>query len=91
MTRLECRVRPIREDDANLLRDYDVFFEQEVSELVGLTRAVMDLAAEIRARHAFKTPDAIHLAAASSSGCDAFLTNDRRLARFDGIAIRCLT
>ena len=59
-----------------------------VAEIVGLTRAVLDLATEVRARHGFKTPDAIHLSAAVSSGCDVFLTNDRRLGHFEGIAIQ---
>ena len=90
LTRLECRVKPLCDRDAELLRDYDEFFDDAVAEIVGLTRAVLDLATEIRARQAFKTPDAIHLAAAVSSGCDLFLTNDQRLARFAGIVIHCV-
>jgi predicted nucleic acid-binding protein len=55
-----------------------------------LNSAVYDRAAEIRAQHGFKTPDAIHLAAAIESGCDRFLTNDRRLARFTGITVEIM-
>jgi predicted nucleic acid-binding protein len=50
----------------------------------------MDRAAEIRAQYGFKTPDAIHLAAAVVSGGDAFLTNDHRLDRFADIAVETL-
>jgi predicted nucleic acid-binding protein len=60
---------------------------EDHSEILTLTTPVLDRATEIRARFNFKTPDAIHLAAAVENGCDAFLTNDQRLSRFPGIAI----
>lgn len=47
----------------------------------------MDHATDIRAHYGFKTPDAIHLAAAVVSGCDVFLTNDHRLDRFSDLAV----
>lgn len=87
LTRMECRVKPLRDNDADLLGDYDRFFEEALNECVVLTRQVLDLATEIRARYGFKTPDAIHLAASVTSGCDRFLTNDRRLERFSGIGM----
>ena len=37
-------------------------------------------AAHLRATTSAKTPDAIHLAAAITANCDAFLTNDQRIA-----------
>jgi uncharacterized protein len=90
LTRLECRVKPLREGNADLLKDYDDFFEQAVVEIVALSRDVMDRATEIRAKYGFKTPDAIHLAAAVVSACDVFLTNDHRLDRFPDIAIEAV-
>jgi uncharacterized protein len=48
---------------------------------------VIDRATDIRARYGFRTPDAIHLAAAVVSGCDVFLTNDYRLNRFPDVAM----
>jgi len=48
--------------------------------VVPLSPAQCDLAAELRAQHRLKTPDARHAAAAISNGCDEFWTNDRRLA-----------
>jgi predicted nucleic acid-binding protein len=36
-------------------------------------------AAQLRAATGVKTPDALQLAAAMSSGCTAFVTNDRRI------------
>jgi predicted nucleic acid-binding protein len=87
LTRMECRAKPIRDDNPNLLKDYDDYFERAVAEVVALSREVIDHATEIRAKYGFKTPDAIHLAAAVVSRCDVFLTNDHRLDRFSGIAI----
>ena len=80
-------LKPLRDNDADLLGDYDRFFEEALNECVSLTRRVLDLATEIRARYGFKTPDSIHLAASVINGCDRFLTNDRQLERFPDIAI----
>ena len=90
LTRMECRVKPLRDGNADLLKDYDDYFAGAVAEIVTLSREVMDRAAEIRAKYGFKTPDAIHLAAAVVSGCEAFLTNDHRLDRFTDIAIEVI-
>ena len=87
LARLECRVRPLREGNVALLHDYDEYFAEVVEEIVVLSRAVIDRATDIRARYGFRTPDAIHLAAAVVSGCAVFLTNDYRLHRFPDIAM----
>jgi predicted nucleic acid-binding protein len=84
---MECRVKPLREGNTALLQDYDDYFAEVVEETVVLSRAVIDRATDIRARYGFRTPDALHLAAAVVSGCDVFLTNDYRLNRFPDIAM----
>ena len=91
LTRMECRVKPLREDNAELLKDFDEFFNGAISEVVVLSRPIMDRATEIRARHGFRTPDSIHLAAAVESSCDVFLTNDHRLDRFIDIRYELVT
>jgi uncharacterized protein len=73
-----------------LLKDFDDFFEGAVKVIVGLSREVVDLATRIRAQYGFKTPDALHLAAAILSDCDVFLTNDYRLDRFNEVAIEVI-
>tara|TARA_B100000315_G_scaffold197603_1_gene188949 strand:- start:88 stop:483 length:396 start_codon:yes stop_codon:yes gene_type:complete len=88
LTRLECRIKPIQENNQELLKDYDEFFSDVVSKIVPLSRDVIDRATEIRSEHGFKTPDSIHLAAAVVSNCDQFLTNDLRLKKFTDIKIR---
>ena len=90
LTRMECRVKPLRDGNSDLLKDYDDYFEGVVAEIVALSREVMDRATAIRGQYGFKTPDAIHLAAAVISGCDVFLTNDHRLNRFPDIAVEVL-
>jgi len=87
LTRMECRVKPMRDGDTALLQDFDDFFAGAVAEIVPLSTDIIDRATEIRAQYGFKTPDSIHLAAAVLSNCDVFLTNDNRLARFTGISI----
>jgi predicted nucleic acid-binding protein len=87
LTRLECRVKPMRDAYSTLLRQFDEFFETTVHEIVPLSREVMDRATELRARLGFGTPDAIHVAAALTAGCDVFLTNDHRLNRAVGIQV----
>ena len=87
LARLECRVKPMRDGNLTLLQDFDDYFANSIAEMVSLIRDVIDRATEIRAHYNFKTPDALHLAAAVISNCDVFLTNDQRLNRFTGITI----
>lgn len=49
-------------------------------EYVSLTRPVFDLAAKVRADNRLKALDSLHVAAAVTSGCDQFWTNDSKLA-----------
>lgn len=84
LVRLECRVSPLRRGDQELLARFDAFFGVADMVKIDLDQAVFDLATELRANHAVKTPDALHLAAAIRGGCDAFWTNDDRLRRAAG-------
>lgn len=51
---------------------------------------VAERAAQLRARHRLKTPDAIQLAVALEAGCEAFLTNDRELRRVEEATVLVL-
>lgn len=81
LTRLECRIRPLRNQDIELLFRFDRFFANPDHFYVQATRAVFDLATDLRVGHGLKTPDALHLAAAIEAGCEEFWTNDRRLEK----------
>ena len=87
LTRLECRILPVREGNHGVLQDFGDYFATRVLEMTPLTREVMDRATLIRAQYGFQTPDAIHLGAAMASECDVFLTNDNRLSRFLDISV----
>lgn len=82
LSRLECLVMPLRENDLPLIGAFEAFFQTQV--MLEMTAECFDLAARLRADHPnLKTPDALHLSTAVSHGCDEFWTNDHRL---DGIA-----
>lgn len=88
LTRLECRVHPLRNGAAELLTAFDRFFTSRDLRRCRLTGAVFDLATELRAVHRLKTPDALHLAAALDGDCTEFWTNDQRLPEALGHEIR---
>lgn len=90
LTRMECRVRPLREGRTELLADYDAFFASLDGGLLGLPTAVFEKATDLRAHLNLRTPDALHLAVAICHGCDVFLTNDQTLTRCTGIRVAIL-
>ena len=81
LTRLECRVKPLRENNSQLLDAFDQVLGADNMTIVEIDSRVIDRAAEVRARLNFKTPDAIHIASAITAGADRFLTADQQLAR----------
>lgn len=91
LTRLECRVKPLRAGDLVLLGDFDSFFSNPGVKVYPLTAAVCDRAALIRAQHGFRTPDSLHLAAAAENGCGLFFTNDPKLSSFPDVNVEVLS
>lgn len=91
LTRLECRVGPLREGDQVLLKTYDGFFSGREITIATISRRAWDLAAEVRAEHDLKTPDALHAACAVTAGCDLLLTADERLASCPEIKAELVT
>ncbi len=81
LTRMECRMHPIRQGDAAQLAAFDVLFGNRGYQTRALDREVFEQATRLRAEHGVKTPDVLHLAAALVTGCDEFWTNDLRLQR----------
>jgi predicted nucleic acid-binding protein len=90
LTRLECRVGALKRRDAKILTTFDSFFVRPDIVILPLTAQVFDQATQLRADFGFKTPDAVHLAAAIEGACHCFLTNDARLSRRTGIAFEVL-
>jgi len=87
---LECMVGPLKRDDLALRDQYANAIAR--CELLSLGLPEFLRAAELRARHALRTADALHLAAAQLHGCDALWTNDSRLAAASsGLAVDRVT
>jgi predicted nucleic acid-binding protein len=89
LVRLEVIVKPLREANTQLVSDYEEFLSAQ--NWLSINDEIVDRAAYLRARHALKTPDALHLATALHHGCAEFWTNDDRLASAAGkIAVNVL-
>lgn len=82
ITLTEVLVQPYRRGAIGLQQQYrDLPHHSANVELVGIDHAAADQAAELRARHNLRTPDALQVAVALASDCQALLTNDRTLKR----------
>jgi predicted nucleic acid-binding protein len=90
LSRLECRVRPLRANDSAVLALFEAFFASAEVEIVELAPAIVEKATELRASLNLKTPDALHLASAILSGATTFLTGDRALARCTEVRVEIL-
>jgi predicted nucleic acid-binding protein len=77
--RMECLVSPLRSGDATRIADFTAFFTAPDVEVLGITSALCDRAAAVRATYGFRPLDSLHLAAAVEHGCGLFLTNDAQL------------
>ena len=87
---LECRVKPLREGNAALLKRYDDFFA--AVNIVELSAAVVDAATHLRARYGLKTPDALQAASAFAASERAlFVTADAGFARVAGLDVRLIS
>lgn len=76
---MECITGPLKNGDLGLADYYRSRLAKAIRAPFG--EDVFVRAAELRARHALSTPDALHLAAAQKAECTALWTNDRRLER----------
>lgn len=90
LTRAECLVVPFRNNNSGLEKRYRSFFSDPEIHVLGITAAICERAARLRAIHSIKLPDALHLATAIEHGCGLFLTNDAQLTRCMEIAVEIL-
>lgn len=81
MTMGEVLVKPLGENNLELIGRYKMFFSHPSLEIIGFDEAAALEYAVIRQDRAIKAPDAIQLACASAAKCDMFVTNDDRLSR----------
>lgn len=91
LTLLEVSVKPIKESRNDLLKEYSnkLLNDEKLTSWmidVDITRK----AAELRARHGIRTPDAIQIATSIIGQCNAFITNDGNLKKVKEIEILLL-
>jgi uncharacterized protein len=91
LVRMEALVGPLKQGNALLQQDYSQFFNSRGMKVVGITAAVCDQAARIRAAFNFQSMDALQLAAAVEHGANVFLTADARLNSFTGLTVEILS
>jgi predicted nucleic acid-binding protein len=88
ITLLETLVLPYRSGDAALAARYEALLtESRGIRFIDLDRALLRGAAQLRAVFRVRPPDALQLAAALTTRCTAYLTNDRDLPRIPGLKI----
>jgi predicted nucleic acid-binding protein len=77
---LEVLVIPKRRGMEELCQRYrELFGSFPNLEVRPVDAQIAEIAADLRAAHAIRTPDALHLATALQARADAFVTEDRRL------------
>ena len=90
LSALECRVRPLRDQNTALLATYDAFFSAERLVLADIDARVIERATQLRATYRFRTPDAIHLATAIEAEAAVFLTGDAALRQCREVDVRTI-
>ena len=78
--RLECLVKPLGSGNATDVATYQSFFRSPQVQMLPVTGATWERAAQIGVTFRLKPLDSVHLAAAIEHGCGRFLTNDAKLA-----------
>src|ERR1700679_1824393 len=68
LSRLECRVQPIKLGDSTKLAVFDAFFARSDVQRLPITTAVFDRATVLRATLNFKLGDSLHLATPIEAG-----------------------
>ena len=87
MTLLEVLVHPFRSNNRKLAAEYrDILLNSKLT-ILEVSTSIAEQAAQLRAAHNIRTPDAIQVSAALSAGASHFLTNDIRLPEIPSIQI----
>jgi len=86
ITLMEITVRPWQLENESVAREYEaVLVHFPNLTIVDVDRAVARAAAQLRAKYKVSPPDALQVAASVSFGANAFLTDDKRLAKLEDV------
>ncbi len=87
VTLLEVLVHPLRSNNRELATEYRDILLNSSRMTLEVSNAITEQAAQLRAAHNIRTPDAIQISAALNSGATYFFTNDTRLPEIPSIQI----
>ena len=91
ITLTEVLVMPIEQANQTYQQTYrEMLLNAESIALQSVSITIAEQAAYLRAAYRLRTPDALHLATAITTGCQAFLTNDKALKRVTEIPVLVL-
>ncbi len=87
----EVLVYPLRQGNTILAQQYrDILFDAEGLTTIQVSPDIAEVAAQLRAIHNLRTPDAIQMATAIFEGASFFVTNDARLPSLPGLEVLVL-
>lgn len=87
VTLLEVMVHPLRVNNKKLAEEYRDILLNSVLTTLEVSASISEQAAQLRAAHNIRTPDAIQISAALEAGATHFLTNDIRLPDIQDLKI----
>ena len=93
ITMLEILVKPKRDGNFEATRDYEELLTTYPNlRILDVDLQVAILAADLRAKYAIRTPDALQIATAVQAGASGFITNDEQLKQVahEGIEVLLL-
>ena len=93
ITMLEILVKPKRDGNLEATRDYEELLTTYPNlRILDVDLQVAILAADLRAKYAIRTPDALQIATAVQAGASGFITNDEQLKQVaeEGIEVLLL-
>jgi predicted nucleic acid-binding protein len=91
VTLVETLVLPLRKGDGRLADQYrSILFDTDNLTTIMLSQEIAEVAAQLRAVHNFRAPDAIQMATAIDASASCFLTNDKQLQKVSTIPVLVL-
>lgn len=87
---LECRVKPLKENNRDTLLLFDNFFNAHNLLIVELDAHVVNIATHLKSQHLLRTPDALQVACALSLLPNEeilFITGDVRIKNIPNLSI----
>ena len=91
LTLMECLILPLRNQDTQLLADFEKTFQSGSLSIIDIDELVLRRAAQLRADHkSLRTPDAIHAASCFHERAALFISNDRGFRAVPGLPLALL-